>query len=545
MLTAYSWQATSASSMSGRKTAYKEKTFFEKTWPFKVSGKEKSQMLLPDNYEWPFDCILEGSLPESVEGLKDAWIIYRLKAEIGRRRGKDIVVRKPLRLVRTLDPSALELAHAMVRINTLFPCCGPDADLLQSVENIWPNKIEYSISVPSKAVIFGSFLRVDFKLIPLLKGLVIGNISTQVREEQEFVVDPDWGISALGGGQSKSDRTIATDNYQVDSEKDEQIIDEAAEGYQFSRFVELPKSLHQCLQDCNVKGIKVRHKVKFNVQLHNPDGHISELRANLPVSFYISPNLPINENNETVDQSPQASRAAVQNDLNHSAPPLYGQHMLDKLYSEVDPSGYLTPALATSPGTPYLHSRQPSHENLRSLDAITGGNSGISTPNGGSVNPAALQYRLQNLHVNGSSEGAEADASHSHNASRRNSDPHEGYFDAQTHDSSGILSRRESEEDNGGQSGLRTPFPQYAHMEDLARVPSYSTAVKTPVTQTNGSDLPTYGSAVTGAPVSLPEPPNAHLRDPNPFARSPPMNRNLRSLQSDDQRLRLMQLRGR
>lgn len=111
--------------MSGRKTAYKEKTFFEKTWPFKVSGKEKSQMLLPDNYEWPFDCILEGSLPESVEGLKDAWIIYRLKAEIGRRRGKDIVVRKPLRLVRTLDPSALELAHAMVRVCPGALCASP------------------------------------------------------------------------------------------------------------------------------------------------------------------------------------------------------------------------------------------------------------------------------------------------------------------------------------------------------------------------------------------------------------------------------------
>lgn len=100
--------------------SYKEKTFFERTWPFKVSGKSKTETLPPDNYEWPFDCILEGNLPESVEGLKDAWIIYRLKAEIGRRRAKDIIIRKPLRIVRTLDSSALELAHAMVRFST-FP----------------------------------------------------------------------------------------------------------------------------------------------------------------------------------------------------------------------------------------------------------------------------------------------------------------------------------------------------------------------------------------------------------------------------------------
>lgn len=105
--------------MSGKKGNYKEKTFFEKSWPFKVSGKSKTEILPPDNYEWAFDTILEGSLPESVEGLKDAWIIYRLKAEIGRRRAKDIVVRKPLRIVRTLDSSALELAHAMVRSQDL------------------------------------------------------------------------------------------------------------------------------------------------------------------------------------------------------------------------------------------------------------------------------------------------------------------------------------------------------------------------------------------------------------------------------------------
>ena len=100
--------------MSGKRTAFKEKTFYEKTWTFRDAGRNKTEVLSPDNYEWPFDVILEGTLPESVEGLKSAYVIYRLKAEIGRKRAKDIVVRKPLRLVRTLGPSALELSHAMV-----------------------------------------------------------------------------------------------------------------------------------------------------------------------------------------------------------------------------------------------------------------------------------------------------------------------------------------------------------------------------------------------------------------------------------------------
>lgn len=39
----------------------------------------------------------------------------------------------------------------------------------------------------------------------------------------------------------------------------------------------LPKSLHACVQDCEVAGIKIKHKLKFTIQLHNPDGHMSEV----------------------------------------------------------------------------------------------------------------------------------------------------------------------------------------------------------------------------------------------------------------------------
>ena len=459
------------------------------------------------------------------------------------------------------------------------------------MENIWPNKIEYSISVPSKAIVFGSFVRVDFKLVPLLKGLQIGTISTQVKEEQEFVVDPEWGTNALGGGQSKVDRLIANDTYTIDAEKDMQILDEAAEGYQFTRFVELPKTLNKCLQDCNVKGIKVRHKVKFNVQLLNPDGHISELRANLPISLYISPSLPINDNNDLVDQSPQASRAAVENDLANSAPPLYGEHQLDKLYSEINPSGYLTPGFLSTPGTPYLHSRHQSQENLRSLDAITNGSSGISTPNGGYVSPIALQNRLANLDVNGHGPShlsedldinvhpASADMSRKNSQPRSNNEdyfaPHDPSSQPQlspnepnnglTQASSSSISRRVSEDDDiYPASGARTPFAQYAHMEDLSRVPSYSTAVKTsaPRQGRNASvDLPTYGAAMTGSlprePVLM-APPTAHVRSGSRsregsvgggedvmagMARPP--NRNVRSIADDERRLRILQARGR
>jgi len=412
-----------------------------------------------------------------------------------------------------------------------------------------------------------------------------------------LVVHPEWNVSALGGGQTRLDRIIAHDLYTIDPENDEQILDEAAEGYEFSRYLELPKTLSKCVQDCNVKGIKVRHKVKFNVQLHNPDGHISELRANLPVTLYISPSLPINENNDLVDQSPQASRAAIANDIANSAPPVYGQHTLDLLYSEVDRSGYRTPGMAlSSPGTPYLHSRHASSDNLASLAA--GGPSAPPVGNGLSshsfVSPIALQSRLQDLRVGGGSADEDLDAYlsqlSSRDRSRRNSSHHDDYFTSRdlsnsstpgrtgphemggscgpqsgtpSQQSSNAISRRTSEEDQDGTlSGAQTPFAQYDHMEDLAKVPSYSTAVKTPAPRRTtfgpATELPTYGDAVTDtSPPTLLEPPTAYIRSsPREIVATSPLNlslasgryiahRNVSSVQDEERRLRLMQLRGR
>lgn len=565
-ITRMSWQVTSTSSISGKRTAAKEKSFFEKSWTFRDPGKNKTETLQPDNYEFPFDLVLEGSLPESVEGLSDTWIAYRFKAEIGRKYTKDIVVRKPLRIIRTLDSSALELSHAM------------------SVENVWTNKIEYSISTPTKAIIFGTSLQVDFRLVPLLKGLVMGKVTTQVKEEQEFILDPDFGAPSWNQVQ-KIDRVVASDDYIIDNEADAQVLDEEAEGFKFSRFIELPKTLKRCLQDCNVNGIKVRHKLKFNVQLHNPDGHISELRANLPITLYISPSLPINENNDLVDQTPYAARLAQEHDADHSAPPLYGEHQFDQLYSGVDPNGYRTPGNFSTPGTPGLHSRSQSSENLVSLNAITNGAAMSTVPQGQYVSAAALQSRLQNLRASGapvhtpltdddtlpppdavdrsrrnSSTPALQDyfceptanqSSHGHSPALQNGT---GHHSGGSHSNS--LSRRTSDDDDVLASGTATPRVQFNEVEDLARVPSYTTAVRTPAPKTPSSgmgNLPTYGDAthaVGGSPPVLVEPPSAHLRGSRSGTQLEGIgrhfgSRNVASIQDDERRLRTMQARGR
>ncbi|KAH8704986.1 putative carbon catabolite repression protein cred [Talaromyces proteolyticus] len=499
------WHLPSSATSGGRKP-FKEKVFFEKSWIFRDAGKGKTEILPADNYEFPFDVILEGSLPESVEGLHDTWVTYRFKAEIGRKYARDIAIRKPVRIVRTLDPSALELAHAM------------------SVENIWPNKVEYSISTPSKAVIFGTSVRVDFRLIPLLKGLKIGQITSQLIETHELTLNPDDPLTVQNT--YKSTRTIKTDEYELDEDRQLEIIDEAAEGFQFHRFLDLPHTLSRCLQDAEVKGIKIRHKLKFRVQLHNPDGHTSELRATLPVSVFISPNMAIDDNNTLVEHNPEAARQAV-DELAHQAPPLYGEHTFDQLYSEVDISGYRTPGPMSGSVTPFgTLSRNISSEDLTSLnEAVFSGD----------ISASALHSRLSRLHAVHGSHASSPGTLEAHDVDHPQqpataSHPSPDYFNlpnrhsaSNSHSPEGPSqtgSRRASDEhdreqlDSGLTSGAATPYhPQSYEVENLSRVPSYTTAMRTSARTHVDSYLPDYQAVISSsAPRPPPLPQQVHLR---------------------------------
>lgn len=143
------------------------------------------------------------------------------------------------------------------------------------MDNTWPNKVEYSINTPTKAIIFGTSIQVDFKLIPLLKGLRVGQIHSQLIESHELTLNPEDHEPVHQT--YRSSRTVIDDVYEVNEEGDLGIIDETAEGYRLSRNLEMPKTLTRCLQDADTHGIKVRHKLKFRIQLHNPDGHVSEV----------------------------------------------------------------------------------------------------------------------------------------------------------------------------------------------------------------------------------------------------------------------------
>lgn len=202
------------------------------------------------------------------------------------------------------------------------------------------------------------------------------------------------------------------------------------------------------------------------------------------------------------------------------APPVYGEHRFDQLYSEVDLSGFMTPAGGASGiGTPFTsHSRTTSAENLTSMDALT------------------LQSRLHNLEPGGLSRWARDRPYHpsgsADDAFESNQDLHRdgescpaaqnptllnGCFDnSESPDQtsySTFVSRRPSEED-AVPTGTHTPQHIELSLEDLAKVPSYSTARHSRAIAPINDGLPNYQAAIR-TPIAQPPlprvPSHAHV----------------------------------
>lgn len=314
---------------------------------------KSNHILVQGNYEFPFSAVLPGDMPESVEGLPGASVVYKLEATIDR--GKfhnNMVTKKHLRVLRTLTTDAVELSETV------------------AVDNTWPKKVEYSLNVPSKAIAIGSNIPISFMLVPLLKGLQLGEIKIQLVEYSSC-------IGYLPPAHSE-ERIVASKVISKPNENDPPF---QMDKWEIDNYLKIPDSLSKCTQDCDIQNfIKVRHKLKFTIGLINPDNHVSELRASLPVQLFISPFVSIRakycdqdedarshdetsnyDDEELLFSSNNGSHTSLRS-LNSSpnneissdnrltsnpnsytsfnglmAPPVYEQHIYDRLWSDISP----------------------------------------------------------------------------------------------------------------------------------------------------------------------------------------------------------------
>ena len=488
-------------------------------------GIESAHKIKAGVIEWPFEFELDPSMPESVEGLRETYIAYHLQASVSRPgwNAKDLGAQEHVRIVRTLGQDSMEMTRS--RVNA----------------DIWANKISYSISIPTDAIVFGTSITADIELSPIKKGLTLGKVELSMLE----TVVKRIQLSELPdsrGDRTKSEETEVAQLGMDFPEQSRVMYDGetadnpmmADEMYKFKATLPLPRSLNRCRQDVDSHQINVTHRFKLMVNIHNPEGHISQLVCRLPVKIFISPNLPINESNEVQ----QLANGMTHETLNHTetvvvAPPEYGRHQLDQLFSDMDATGFMSraPSDPGSPGEPDSQSRRSSEENLSSLDGMTNGvANGDALDDDGSLSPAILRSRLTDLQERDSSLNARSSAVSFRHSPSGGVSPNPGILDttgsqlrsnpsSQPGSYNATIRRQSPPASDSGDESTSTEVRQRDYnMDHLTRVPSYGAALRTRTTITSLTDGPPSYVEATSRPPS-PQPPNpiqrpdqAHVR---------------------------------
>jgi hypothetical protein len=496
--------------------------------------------IAPGGHEWRFKFVLDPSLPESVEGLASSFCVYDLKAEIDRGyMSKALFAEKHVRIVRTLGRDMTETVP-----------------LPYSNEDTWREKLWYHIYIPTRYHIFGTSITVEFMLCPLLKGVTIGKIKMEILERVQLKTD---------AGRFKDhakDVVVASHEQEMPDNVLPERVEETSgihdQSHHFKVTLPLPKSLNKMRQSVDTEHIKIFHNLKVYVNLHNPDGHISQLLVRNLLHIFISPNLPVGEDQTIQADDAQVAVASHNNENGqHEAPPTYELHQLDQLYDDIDPSAYLSGA-----NTPYRAlSRPASDENLNNIlhDSTTltntFANSGSRTPatNGEPSSPSAAQLQRRLAELQGQDGPIDEDFTHPsprHSPRQSQRVPRAVSFRGSYHQNLHSLGQGSTSNTPPNHSdylhNLISPEGEY-DMDALARTPSYTTAVRTPMITPPSSyhELPTYEIAVStpNSPQNIPvqPPPRAHTAE---HTGSNPRRQNSLSGSSDSGSMRNFSLGG-
>ncbi|RHZ50674.1 uncharacterized protein CDV56_106574 [Aspergillus thermomutatus] len=258
---------------------------------------------VPDNYEYPFQFSLSGRMLESVEGLDDSYIRYTLKAQICGMTGKSTMeIHRHIRLYRE---------HPSLRF--------PEPKV---IENFWPEKVIYNVSVPSQAWAFGGVIPLTVRFIPLRKGLRLDTILSRLVEYQKTTRPVP----------SSRSRDVVLDEYQAPNSGELDIVHDGGDWYQVTRRLQLPQSTRHCLQSVLNGLMPVTHCLNVQIGLKNPEGHTSLIRLNIPVFIhFIQAFTAVNQNTFLNLESPASTLNTPWEFL-----PRYEDHVRDPKPDEVN-----------------------------------------------------------------------------------------------------------------------------------------------------------------------------------------------------------------
>lgn len=224
----------------------------EHTWTF-LGQSHKQHSMTAGTHTWPFELPMPGNLPESLHIGTTYFVHYKLKA-FAERPGilfSQLVARAPVYVNRYIASSVVD-------------------DFLDPIQisSEWTDKVRYDIAVASKICHIGGVVPVILRLIPLNPKLRVRYLSFTFKEYTTCKAHP---------GHQKTRGKV------VHHQRNDQLtLIEHEEGLCWFNTENIPvPNTVRC--DSSGDVIKIRHRIKFIMSLENEDGHISELRAALPV----------------------------------------------------------------------------------------------------------------------------------------------------------------------------------------------------------------------------------------------------------------------
>ncbi|TXT04419.1 uncharacterized protein COLE_07238 [Cutaneotrichosporon oleaginosum] len=282
-------------------------------WSFLQGNKRHTHTLKAGLHTFPFSFTIDGNLPSSVTTFPgDGDITYRLRAQVIRSGlAFNLSAYRTFTVVRTYTPEALEFNQTL------------------EIENTWPGKIMYSITLPFKAYAAGDSIPVILKFMPIAKGVRVINITSVVKEyslvntrgsthpetravitvkhdivdgrpkivEREIMRPPyhwsgmaasEWRPEilevvpgeALSGASTTRSSGEGSNRHEETTEEVLESLTRGDDELSLKVMIPLPP---WTTPTHTIKPVYVTHKVKWSCSIANADGHISELRCALPI----------------------------------------------------------------------------------------------------------------------------------------------------------------------------------------------------------------------------------------------------------------------
>ncbi len=257
-------------------------------WSFLEGDKRHVHTLKAGHHSFPFCLMLDGTLPSTLSTYTgDGSIGYKLRANVVRSGfAHNFHESKTFTLARSFTPEALEFNQTL------------------EIENTWPGKIMYSLTLPFKAYAAGDDIPVNVKFQPIAKGVKVLTVSSVLKEytlvHARSKSHPDSRVAASVTHEMQSGRAVqvSIDSVQpppqytgppwhptpLDAGPSNVVEDDEVGDDEINTSFSIPIPPWTTASH-GVHPIFVTHKIKWSCSISNPDGHISELRCALPVTI--------------------------------------------------------------------------------------------------------------------------------------------------------------------------------------------------------------------------------------------------------------------